>query len=241
MPRTDLTVNVGDVTVAPGLALGAWAGFSGSAGKAMTMGDLVLTSTELAPVLRGLSEQHVSVTAIHNHLVGEEPQVTYVHFEGQGAATDLARRLNAVVTLTKTPRPLAPAKPAALSIDTAQVFTKLGKSGRAQGILAQLSFMLVSDTVKQNGMSLVPAMAFGSPINIQAVSPNRAVATGDFAVRESKVGPVLAALAKGRITATAVHTHLIGETPKLYFIHFWGDGPLSDVLTGLRAALDAAK
>jgi hypothetical protein len=84
-------------------------------------------------------------------------------------------------------------------------------------------------------------MAYGTPINIQAVSASRAVSTGDFSVRESKVQPVLSALAAGRITATAVHTHLVGETPKIYYIHFWGDGPLPDLLTGLRGALDAVK
>jgi hypothetical protein len=241
MPRTDLTVRLGDVTIAPGLALGSWAGFSGSGDHAMTMGDLVLSPSELAPVLRGLSEQHLSVTAIHNHLVGEEPRVIYVHFEGDGVATDLARRLSTVIGSTATPRPVAPAKPATLSIDTTLVFTRLGKSGRVNGNLAQLSFMLVSDTVKQNGMTLVPAMAYGTPINIQAVGPSRAVATGDFSVRERNVQPVLAALAAARITATAVHTHLVGETPKIYYIHFWGDGPLPDLLTGLRGALDAAK
>ena len=90
-------------------------------------------------------------------------------------------------------------------------------------------------------MSLVPALAYGTPINIQAVSPTRVVATGDFSIREAKVQPVLKALAEGKITATALHTHLIGETPKIYYIHFWGDGPPADVLAGLRAALDAGK
>jgi hypothetical protein len=241
MPRTDLTVKVRDVTVAPGLALGSWAGFSGQGDKVMTMGDLVLAADELLPVLQELNQQHIRVSAIHNHLVGEEPDVIYVHFEGQGSATTLAKSVNAVVSKTKTPRPVVPAKPAELAVDTAQIFTKLGKSGRAQGKLVQLSFALVPDTVKEAGMALVPAMAYGTPINIQMVTESRAVTTGDFAVRESKVQSIVAALATGKIAATAVHTHLIGETPKVYYVHFWGDGPLAEVLTGLRSALDAAK
>jgi hypothetical protein len=241
LPRTDLTVKVGDVIVAPGLALGSWAGFSGTPAKAMVMGDLVLTAGELAPVQQALNDQHVGITGVRNHLVGEEPDIIYLHFGAEGAAVDLARRLSTVLSLTATPQPVAPAKPAALAIDTTRIFTKLGKSGRAQGNVVQLSFMLVPDTVKQNGMPLVAAQAYGTPINLQAVSDTRVVATGDFSVRESKVQPVLSALAAGLITATAVHTHLIGETPKVYYIHFWGDGPLADVLDGLRAALDAAK
>ena len=91
---------------------------------------------------------------------------------------------------------------------------------------------------------VVDTIAFAIPgAGPHTITPGatNGVATGDFSVREAKVQPVLSALAANLITATAVHTHLIGETPKIYYIHFWGDGPLADVLTGLRAALDAAK
>src|SRR2546426_7935579 len=53
-PRRDLTLRIGDVTVSPALALGAWAGFSGEPADATMMGDLVLTSGELR------SEEHTS-------------------------------------------------------------------------------------------------------------------------------------------------------------------------------------
>src|ERR1041384_8522845 len=121
LPRTDLTVKVGDVIVAPGLALGCWAGFSGTPAKAMVMGDLVLTAGELAPVQQALNDQHVGITAVHNHLVGEEPDIIYLHFGAEGAAVDLARRLSTVLSLTATPQPVAPAKPAALAIATTRI------------------------------------------------------------------------------------------------------------------------
>jgi hypothetical protein len=84
-------------------------------------------------------------------------------------------------------------------------------------------------------------MAYGSPVNVQMVDASRAVATGDFAVTGDKVAGMVAALAAHGIAATAVHTHLIGESPQLRYIHFWADGALPDVLAGLRAALDAAR
>ena len=59
---------------------------------------------------------------------------------------------------------------------------------------------------------------------MQLVDPTRAVATGDFAVLGTKVRGILDALATHGITATAVHSHLIGEHPTLYYIHFWADG-----------------
>ena len=241
LPRRDITLKIGDVTVSPALALGGWAGFSGASSDATVMGDLVLLASEVKPVLAELARQRLDVTAVHNHLAGEEPQVTYVHFHGQGGATELATRLDRVLARTATPRPVAAQAPAPPTIDTALVFRELGKSGTARGNVAQVGFVLVPGVVTLDGRALVPAMAYGSPVNIQMVDGTRAVATGDFAVEGSKVSGMLAALAAHGIAATAVHTHLIGESPHLYYMHFWADGPLAEVLAGLRAALDAAR
>ncbi len=241
LPRRDLSLRIGDVTVAPQLALGAWAGFSRTPDDATMMGDLVLTSSEVRPVLAELAREQIEVTAVHNHLVGEEPKLTYLHFHGQGGAVALARRLDRAIALTPTPRPVQPSAPQPVTIDTATVFTALGQLGKAQGAVAQLSFFLVQGQVTLDGRSVAPALGYGSPINLQMVDGSRAVATGDFAVTGPKVERLLTALAQGGITATSVHSHLIGESPSLYYIHFWADAPLPEVLRGLRAALDAAR
>jgi len=241
LPRRDITLKVGDVTVAPALALGAWAGFSGEPANATMMGDLVLTAAELRPVLAELANQRIDVTAIHNHLAGEEPQITYVHFHAQGGAIDLGTRLERALALTGTPRPVAAGPPQPVTIDTAGVFRTLGLSGRAQGNVAQVSTVLVPGVVTMHGRALTAALAYGSPINIQVVGPALAVATGDLAVLGPKVDPVLDAFATHGITATAVHSHLIGESPAIYYIHFWAEGTLAEVTGGLRAALDAGR
>jgi hypothetical protein len=240
-PRRDLTLRIGDVTVSPLLALGAWAGFSGDPTAATMMGDLVLTSGELKPVLAELARQRIGVTAIHNHIAGEEPEITYVHFHGEGNALELAGRLDHVLSLTATPRPVVAAPPAPVTIDTAQVFGTLGLRGRAQGAVAQLTAVLVPGAVTMDGKTVTPALGYGTPINIQDLGAGRAVATGDFSVVGSKVAPVFEALTSHGITVTAMHSHLVGDEPKVYYMHFWGDGTLPEVLRGLRAALDAAR
>jgi hypothetical protein len=136
---------------------------------------------------------------------------------------------------------VTPAPPEPLTIDTAAVFRALGASGRAHGAMAQLSFNLVPGPVRQQGRLVTPALGYGTAINIQMTTAGRAVATGDFAVLAPRVDPVLDALAANHITTTAVHNHLAGEVPRIHFIHFWADGPLDDVLRGLRAALDAGR
>jgi hypothetical protein len=133
------------------------------------------------------------------------------------------------------------AAPQPLTIDTALVFNTLGLHGRAQGAVAQVSVVLVPGTVTLHGRTVTPALGYGTPINIQMVSVDRAVATGDFTIPAAKVAPVFEALTSHGITATALHSHLVGEEPKLYYMHFWADASLADVLRGLRAALDAAR
>src|ERR1043166_915020 len=238
-PRRDIALTMGDVAVAPALALGAWAGFAGSADSAVTMGDLVVLPAELGAVLRELEAAGLGVTAIHNHLSGETPQITYVHFHGEGPAQGLARAVDRVLAKTATPRPVAAAPSAPVTIDTATVFRTLGMRGRASGAVVQLGAVLVPGTVTMHGRTLVPAMAYGTPINLQAVGPDRMVGAGDFEVLEDRVAPLIAALATHGITATAMHTHLVGESPKVYFIHFWADGKPDEILAGLRAALNS--
>lgn len=240
LPRSDLSLRVGDVD-ASAVALGAWVGFSGEPADATMMGDLIVTSTELGPVLAELARQGIDVTAIHNHLAGEAAQVLYVHLHGQGNAQDLAARVDQAVALTGTPHPAAAPRPQPVQIDTAQVYRVLGRSGSASGTIARVSFQLIDGAVTMNGRTVDPALGYGTPIAIQMVGDDRAVATGDFAIRGRAVTPVLRALAAGGITATAVHTHLIDESPSVRYIHFWADGPLADVLRGLRSAVDAAR
>lgn len=241
LPRRDLTLRIGDVTVSPSLALGSWAGFSNDPANTVMMGDLVLTDTELKPVQAALVSQGISITAVHNHLVGGTPQITYMHFHAEGIATRLAARLDSVVARTGTPRPVTAPAAQPLRVDTALVFRTLGTTGRAQGGVAQVTLILVPGDVTMNGRVVTPAQGYGSPINLQMVDAARAVATGDLTVLGAAVDPVTTALARHGITVTAVHTHLIDERPALYYIHFWADGPVGEVLSGLRAAVDAAR
>lgn len=240
LPRSDLTLMVAGVN-ASAIGLGAWIGFSGEPTNATMMGDLVVTGEELGPVLEELARQRIDVTAIHNHFAGETPQILYVHFHGQGDAIDLANRVERAVARTGTPRPAPAPRPQPIQIDTAQIFRVLGQSGSASGTIARLSFQLVSGDVMMHGMVVDPAMGYATPIVIQQVSASRAVATGDFSVLGPAVAPVLRALAEGGIVATAVHSHMIDSDPDIRYIHFWGDGPLDQVLRGLRNALDTAR
>jgi hypothetical protein len=239
-PRRDLDVRIDGVAIQPGLALGGWVGFAGSPDAAELMGDLVVTAAELPAVVRSLAAGGLEVSAIHNHLVGESPEIVYVHVHGHGAAVTLASAVDAALGLTKTPRPVTPAAASAVTIDTSAIYRVLGARGRAAGSVANLTFSLVTDEVRLADGSIVPAFGLTSPINLQAIDGGGAVTTGDFAVPAGKAQAVIQRLAASGITPTAVHSHLIGERPNISYIHFWGKAPLDTLLAGLRSALDAA-
>lgn len=240
LPRRDLTVSHGDVTIAPALALGGWVGFDGDGRAAMVMGDLVVTASELGDVERALVAGGIEVQAVHNHLVGEVPAIAYVHLHAHGAPVAIARALDAALARTGTPRPVAAAA-GPVTADTARVFAALGARGRGTGAVASVTLELVPGPVRAGGMPLRASLALASPINVQFVSPGRAVATGDFAVTGGQLQPLVRALVTGGVTVTAVHSHLVGESPQVLYVHFWGDGDPDAVLATLRAAADAAR
>ena len=240
-PRTDLTIRVGEVTLKPAMASTSWVGFAGTGDDAITMGDLVTTLVETGAVTQALTEEGLEFLAIHNHLAGSLPNVTYIHFHGHGNVYRLAASMDRVLAHTRTERPVIAPPAESLAIDTARVFRALGQSGRASGEVVSLGFQFVPGTVTMGTETLVPAMAYGSPIVIQMISPTRAVATGDFSVPEAKVSAVRSTLVANGITPTAMHTHLVGENPRIYYIHFWAEGTLDTVLVGLRRTIDAAR
>src|SRR5216117_1774558 len=80
MPRSDLHINIGGVTVKPALALGSWVAFKQVGDtEAMLMGDLVLLESEVGPVLGKLQAGGIEQTALHNHVLHESPRVMYMH------------------------------------------------------------------------------------------------------------------------------------------------------------------
>jgi hypothetical protein len=240
MPRRDLKVTKDGVTIAPGLALGSWAAFQKMGNQAMLMGDLVLTEDEIEPVMLKLQQSGIEQSAIHNHLLGESPHIVYMHIEGHGDPVALAKSLATALALTKTPPPTASASatpPVALDIDTAEVEKALGYTGKANGGILQFSVPRV-EKIMEGGMEIPPAMGTATAINFQPTGQGKAAISGDFVLLASEVNPVIRALRTNGIEVTAMHNHMLGDEPHLYFMHFWANDDATKLAQGLRAALD---
>jgi Domain of Unknown Function (DUF1259) len=239
-PRTDLHVLIAGVAIKPGLALGSWAAFTGSDHDATVMGDLVLLGKEVDPVMRALRSRGFEITALHNHLLGETPRVLYMHYMGHGSASQLARTLREALAASRTPLGKPAAAPASSAAPPGWVRTveeALGREGGFGGGVLSVGVPRAGP-ITEGGMRLSPAQGVAESINFQAAGRGKIAATGDFVLTAEEINPVISALEQHDIRVTALHTHMLTEHPRLFFLHFWGLGGPAAVARGIGAALE---
>jgi hypothetical protein len=238
--RSDLQVTLDGVTIKPALALGGWVAFEPSKDGTMLMGDIVLTESEVTPVMTKLLQSGIEITALHNHLMRATPATFYMHIRGHGDPAKLATLVRQALGETKTPfEPPSPASPQAakVDLDTEQLDQTLGAKGKANGGVYQFSIPR-KETVTENGMPAPAAMGTGTAINFQPTGNNKAAIAGDFVVTAEELNPMISALRENRIEVVAIHSHMLEEKPRLFFVHFWANGDAAKLAKGLRAALD---
>lgn len=237
LPRTDLKVRAGGVDIKPALALGSWMAFKRMGDHTTVMGDLVLLESELNPVLAKLEENGIEVSAIHNHVIDEQPRVMYMHFMGHGDEAKLAQALKDALSLSGTPMGPAPAAaPAAATHDWKSVQEAIGVQGRERGGVLQIGVPRKERITMADGMEVPAFMGTATAINFQPTDKGAAI-TGDFVMTASEVNAVIRELKKGGIQITALHSHMLDETPRLFFMHFWANDDAVKLARALRAAL----
>ena len=240
MPRTDLSVIVKGVAVKPGFALGSYAAFKQVGDHAMVMGDLVLLDQEIPAVMSGLFRGGLEVTAVHNHLNEMSPHVMYMHYEGHGDAVQLATALRQALSASATPLGGPAAPPAAASppaMDTKEIERALGRPGRDVGAGVFQVTVPRAEAITENGIALLPAMGVVTVLNFQAMADGKAAITGDFVLVDKEVNPVARTLRQHGIDVTAIHNHALGDTPHLYYMHFWAVDAPATLAQGLKEAL----
>ena len=241
LPRSDLHVTLDGVAIKPSLALGSWLAFQPAREGAMVMGDLVLTDTEISPVMERLIEGGIEITAIHNHLLRTSVPVFYMHVGGHGDPAKLAEALHAGLALSKTPLSEGSAPPPStpLELDTAAIEKTLGYKGNANGGVYQFGIPR-AEAISEGGMVVPASMGTATALNFQPTGGGKAAITGDFVLLGSEVNPIIKALRQHGIEVTALHSHMIDDSPHLFFMHFWANDNAERLAQGLRAALDLA-
>jgi hypothetical protein len=243
LPRSDLHVTLDGVELKPALALGSWLAFRSMDDKAMVMGDLVLTESEISPVMKKLVEGGIEITALHNHLLRAQPATFYMHVLGRGDPIKLATALHDGLAMSKTPlgNPAPPSSGPApsqpIELDTAMIDHTLGAKGKITGGVYQVG-LARAETIQDDGMEVPSPMGSAEAINFQPTGGGKAAITGDFVLTAQEVNPVLRALRDSGIEVTALHNHMLDDQPRLFFMHFWANDNATKLARGLRTALD---
>jgi len=242
-PRADIKVSVDRWTMPPFMGLTSWAAFkTGMKEQAMVMGDLVLFQDEVNSVMTAALENGLNVTALHNHFFYDEPKVYFMHIGGEGTVQTLASGVKAALDAAKRVR--AKSSKAASSFGeeisarssiTPEPLQKLlaskgeTKDGMFKAVIGRTAKMPCGcEAGKEMGVNTWAAFA-GSDDN--------AVVAGDFAVLENELQPVLKVLRREGINIVAIHHHMINETPRTLFLHYWGRGPAKKLAESVQRAL----
>jgi hypothetical protein len=245
LPRTDLKVSLDGVALKPGFALGGWVAFEPMGNQAMLMGDIVLTQDEVNPVMKKLEDGGIEITAVHNHLLRAEPMTLYMHVFAQGDPVTIAAALHAALALSKTPlengtsgasQPQATAA-SQIDLDTAAVDQIVGYKGKDNGGVYQFGIQR-AEPIEEDGMVVPASMGSAIAINFQPTGGGKAAITGDFVLAAKEVNPVVKAMQANGIEITALHSHMLNEEPRMFFMHFWANDDVQKLAKGLRAALD---
>jgi hypothetical protein len=164
-----------------------------------------------------------------------------MHVGGHGDPAKMAAVIHDALAVSKTQLAMAAAAapPPAIDLDTAQLDQIMGAKGQANGGVYQFNVPR-RDPVSMDGMAMTPPAPLGVAIgiNFQPTGDGNAAITGDFVLTNDEVNPVIRALRAYGIDVTALHSHMLDEQPRLFFMHFWAVDDAMKLARGLRAALD---
>ena len=240
LPRSDLHVTLDGVAIKPALALGGWVAFAPMHGEAMVMGDLVLLDSEITPVMTRLLDGGLDITAVHNHILRASPATFYMHVGGHGDPVKMATVIRSALSASGTPfdAPATTAGPApAVDLDTGKLDQIIGVKGTAVGGVYQFGVPR-RDPAVESGMPVNGPLGGANAINFQPTGNGKAAITGDFLVTGNEVNPLIRALRAGNIEVTAIHSHMLDEQPRMFFIHFWANDDAVKLARNVRAALE---
>lgn len=239
-PRSDLQVTSKGVAIKPGFALGSYAAFARYGdGKAMMMGDLVVTEDEVGKVTDALQAAGISQTALHKHLLAHEPPVWWTHIHAMGDPVGIARGIRAALDQTATPPASPPSSPPAIELDTAAVDAALGTKGTNDGGVYKFTFARREHV--SSGNRIAPAgMGVSTGLNFQPTGGGKAAINGDFVMTAPEVQSVIRALRRGGVDIVELHNHTLDDQPRMFYMHFWAVGDAVELARTLHEGVAAS-
>jgi Domain of Unknown Function (DUF1259) len=167
-----------------------------------------------------------------------------MHVHGHGTPADLSRMVKPALDLIGKGSPQhqssvsgGKAKIAAGNMDTAKIAKLVGHDGEQSGQVYKITVGRDDLHLKEMGATINARMGLNTWAAFYGSDSNAEVA-GDVAMLADEVTPVLKALRANGLNVVAIHNHMIGGEPTIYFLHYWGTGPVDKLAGGFKAALD---
>jgi hypothetical protein len=245
IPRNDLKVSIDGIATPTAFGFGGWLAMTkGEGGMDVMMGDLVLQEDEVNPVMSALLDNGLEVTALHNHFFFESPRLFYMHVHGHGRAADLAREAKPAVDLIghESPQHKSTVSGGSSGVSAGEIDTKktaaiVGHEGEQSGQVYKITVGRDDLHLTERGAKINARMGLNTWAAFFGSDSNAEVA-GDVAMLSQEITPVLKALRSNGLNVVAIHNHMTTGQPTIYFLHYWGTGPVEKLATGFKAALD---
>ncbi len=217
----------------------------GAHSEAMLLAELPLFEDEVNLAMFVALESGLSVTALHNHFFFEHPRIFFLQLQGEGTTEHLAssfRLVNDKVKEFRASHPVPadtwgkPALPATSTLTVAPLNEIMGSPGELSKGMIKFTF---GRSTKVRDVTLESTMGIDSSVTFAGTDDN-AVVDGQLAVMENELRPTLKVLREAGINIVAIHSHTVGEEPRIIFCHCWGRGPAEGLAKAIHNALALA-